>query len=275
VIVAGAAPYARRRVWARRRLGRGVEERDVDERSRRVARWFELPVLVAALLVIPLLVLEGSDLGEPWTTVAAVLNWGTWLVFFAEVVTMLAVVPDRWRWLREHPADVIATVLSPPVLPAALAAARLLRLLRVLRLLRLVPILQRVFTLAGVRYAALLAVVTLLAGGTAFAQVEKAQSEWDGIWWAATTMTTVGYGDLYPHTTVGRVIGLIVMVVGIGFGSLLVGLVAERFVYRDVQQETAEVERDVDATQQELLGELRALSARVQRIEAAILQPRR
>ena len=111
-----------------------VESVGMDERSERIARRFERPMLVAALLVIPLLVLEESNLGQPWTTVAAFLNWGTWLAFLAEVVVMLAVVPDRARWAREHPIEIVVTALTPPVLPAGFAAARLLRLLRVLRL---------------------------------------------------------------------------------------------------------------------------------------------
>lgn len=243
----------------------------MDERSRRVARRFDAPMLVAALLVIPMLVIEESDLRAPWTVVAVVLNWATWLAFLTEVVVMLAVVPDRWRWLREHPVEVVATVLTPPILPAGLAAARGLRLLRVLRLLRLAPLARRVFTLDGIRYAALLAFITLLAGGTAFAAIEKQPTEWDGIWWAATTMTTVGYGDLYPQTAGGRVIGIVVMVVGIGFGSLLIGAAAERFVARDVKTETADLEMSEEA----LLREVRDLSARLARIEAALTDRRR
>jgi voltage-gated potassium channel len=122
----------------------------------------------------------------------------------------------------------------------------------------------------GVRYVALLAFVTVLAGGTAFAAVEDKPKAWDGIWWAATTMSTVGYGDITPATDAGRVIGLFVMVVGIGLGSILIGAVAERFVQRDVQTETAEVERQLAATDDDLLSELRDLSARLARIEAAL-----
>ena len=59
-------------------------------------------MLVAALLVIPALAIEQSDLGEPWDTAAVVLNWATWLAFLVELVVMLAVVPDRGRWLRQH-----------------------------------------------------------------------------------------------------------------------------------------------------------------------------
>lgn len=65
----------------------------MDERSERIARRFEVPMLVAAVLVISLLILEESDVGETWDTVATVLNWGTWLAFLTELAVMLAVVP--------------------------------------------------------------------------------------------------------------------------------------------------------------------------------------
>jgi voltage-gated potassium channel len=246
----------------------------VIERSERIARAFEVPMLVAAVLVIPLLIIEESSLGQPWVTIGTVLNWTTWLAFLSELVVMLAVVPDRRRWLREHPVEVVSVVLTPPFLPSSLAAARVLRLLRLVRLLRLAVVVRRLFTIEGVRYVALLAFVTVLAGGTAFASVEDQPKAWDGIWWAATTMTTVGYGDITPTTDTGRVIALFVMVVGIGFGSILIGAVAERFVQRDVRHEAAAVERQLSATDDELLSALRDLSARLAHIEAAVQRDR-
>ena len=169
---------------------RSVEVAGMDERSERISQRFEVPMLLAAVLVIPLLIIEESNLGEPWDTIGTVLNWGTWLAFLAELVVMLAAVPDRRQWLREHPVEVVVVVLSPPFLPSSLAAARVLRLLRLVRLLRLAVVVRRLFTMEGVRYVALLAFVTVLAGGTAFAAVEERPKAWDGIWWAATTMTT-------------------------------------------------------------------------------------
>lgn len=240
----------------------------MDERSERWAKRFELPLLIAAVLVIPMLMLDQADLGQPWDTVEAVLDWGTWLVFLLELVVMLSIVPDKKRWLREHPIDVAATLLSPPILPSSLAAARMLRLLRVLRLLRLAPLARRVFSLDGVRYGALLAFLTLLGGGTAFAAAEHRASEWEGIWWAVETMTTVGYGDIYPTTVAGRAIGIFVMVVGVGFGTLLVGAIAERFIAH-------EVDEDIDATEDELRHELREVAARLERIESALRARRR
>ena len=47
----------------------------MDERSERVARRFEMPILVAALLVIPVIVIEESSVGQPWRGIATALNW--------------------------------------------------------------------------------------------------------------------------------------------------------------------------------------------------------
>jgi len=67
-----------------------------------------------------------------------------------------------------------------------------------------------------------------LAGGAAYASLEKGASTWDGVRWAVSTMTTVGYGDEFPETTLGRILGMSLMLVGIGFIAVLTGAVAER-----------------------------------------------
>jgi hypothetical protein len=91
----------------------------VGDRAERIERRFEAPILVAALLVIPVIAIEQSSLGEPWPTIAEVANWLIWLTFLAEVVVMLAVVRERGRWLREHPLEVAIVVLTPPSFPQA------------------------------------------------------------------------------------------------------------------------------------------------------------
>jgi voltage-gated potassium channel len=121
----------------------------------------------------------------------------------------------------------------------------------------------------------LLAVLAALGGGAAFAAVEGDDvSTWDGVWWSVTTMTTVGYGDISPATDLGRVIAIAVMVVGIGFLSLLIGSVSERFLSTSLHGEVVEAEREleeeVEATREELAAELRAISERLRQLEARL-----
>jgi voltage-gated potassium channel len=134
-------------------------------------------------------------------------------VFLAELVTMLAVVPDR-------------TLFSPD----------------------------------GLRYAAVATGFLVLVGGASFAAVEKEQhlSAWDGIYWAVSTVTTVGYGDPRVTTDAGRIIAIAVMLVGIGFVAIITGAVAERFMAQS---------RAIRREERHLTEEVAELRERIQRLE--------
>ncbi|HVF76638.1 MAG TPA: potassium channel family protein [Acidimicrobiales bacterium] len=55
----------------------------------------------------------------------------------------------------------------------------------------------------------------------------RVHSFFDALWWSSTTITTVGYGDVYPVTAAGRVIGAVTMVVGISTFAVVTAKVAE------------------------------------------------
>lgn len=207
------------------------------------------------------LVLQGSSVGEPWRSVANVGDWLIWLMFAAEVVVMVAVVPDRRRWLAQHPLDVAIVILTPPIVSGLLTSIRLLRLLRLVRLLRLAQLARGAFSMAGVRYAALLAVLTAIAGGQAFAAAEGG-SDANGFYWALTTMTTAGAGELSPHTGTGKVVAVAVMLVGIGFVAVLTGAIAQTFIAPAEQRDEAS---DID-----LHAKLDAIGARLEHLETTL-----
>src|SRR5581483_1265271 len=138
-----------------------ADQHGQDARTERWERRFDAPILVAALLTIPLVILQPQHLGSPWETVLDVFDWLTWGVFAVEVVVMLVIAPHRWRWLAAHPIDVAVVVITPPFLSVAVKSLRLLRILRVLPLARLAPTMRAMFSLDGVRYATALALVTL------------------------------------------------------------------------------------------------------------------
>jgi voltage-gated potassium channel len=221
----------------------------VNERATRMEDRLALPMLVAALLVVPAIAIESSDVDQPWDTIAVVINWATWLAFLAEALLMLSVVDNRRRWLRDHPLEVAIVLVTPPFLPASLQAARAFRLLRLLPLLRAGVLARRLLTTEGVRDAAVFALLTVLGGGAAYASVETEQNlnTWDGVWWAIVTVTTVGYGDTYPATDAGRAIAIVVMMVGIGFIAIITAAAAERFLRgREAEAQRADLTERLD-----------------------------
>jgi voltage-gated potassium channel len=92
----------------------------------------------------------------------------------------------------------------------------------------------------------------------------------DGIWWAIVTLATVGYGDIVPHTAWGRVVGSVVIVVGVTFLSFLTATVTSMFVSADQDERTAEAtatraarEAETQAMLQQLLDRTAAMEAQL------------
>jgi voltage-gated potassium channel len=250
--------------------GDGVAE-DLS-RADAMERRFQVPVTVAALLVIPVMILQSTDVPGFWAVVGLAGDWAIWLTFLAEVLVMLYVVEDRKSWLRKNPLDVMIVVLTPPVGPAVLESVRVLRLLRVVRLFKLAPLMRSVFSVRGVEYGSVLAFLTLLAGGQAFSTIEN-RSLSDGLYWAISTMTTVGYGDVHPKTDAGRLLAAIVMLVGIGFVAIVTGAIAQRFV---VSEDTiTEGNRETFRLQAVTHDKLDALLDRLETVENELAELRK
>jgi voltage-gated potassium channel len=216
-----------------------------QEESGYVRTPLEPIVLAATLALIPVLVIEADASGR-WLTAAYIANWLIWGVFAVELAAVLIVATRRKAALRAHWLDVAIVVLTVPLFGELLASLRFVRLVRVLRLLRAGVIIgravqaqRRLGSGAILRFVALITVFIVVVAGAAQAAVnaEEFPSVWDGVWWAVVTVTTVGYGDLYPVTVQGRLIGMAVMLLGIGFLSVLTATVASQFVKEDTDSD--------------------------------------
>jgi voltage-gated potassium channel len=89
------------------------------------------------------------------------------------------------------------------------------------------------------RSVALLTVMVVVVAGAAESLIDSNDfpTIWDGIWWAVVTITTVGYGDLYPRSVDGRIVAMLVMFVGIGFLSVLTATIASSFIQTDTHSD--------------------------------------
>lgn len=86
-----------------------------------------------------------------------------------------------------------------------------------------------------------------------------------GLWWAMQTVTTVGYGDVTPHNTSGRIIASAVMLWGIAFLAILIAAITSTFVARAEREQRAREEPDAP---EESLGEqLADVRSRLERVE--------
>lgn len=238
-----------------------------QERLERFEGATELPMMIlaaalAALLIIPAFV----EFSIPFQRAADAAEWLIWAAFAVELGIKLYLAPARLRYARGHWYDV-ALVALPFLRP--------LRLVRVLRFARIGVVvwratsdLRRISGRGSVRYpigVALLACIAL-AVAMPFAERDAEGATItglaDGLWWAATTITTVGYGDVSPVTALGRGLAFALMLVGIAAFGAITASVAAYFV------EDAEAEHDA-----RLFAVLHDIQARLARLEAGSPAP--
>jgi voltage-gated potassium channel len=200
-------------------------ERPLEQRLQRA---FDGVTYVAALITVPVVIARAFDLSDGVETALGVANWLCWATFAAEFVTMLAVSRDRGGWLRRRPMTPVIVVLTLP----AFEGLDLFRIVRLLRGRVARRLAEGVTTTEGLRNVAILTLLTVGFGGLAFAELEPDVDVGDGLYWAVTTVTTTGYGDIVPTTEAGKALAMAIMVIGAGFLAVLTGALAQRFVGR-------------------------------------------
>ena len=132
----------------------------------------------------------------------------------------------------------------PMVLPVDLLGIRAVRLVRLLRIFKLNRYSEALVSIGDVFKRKsremcvsiffvfiLLTVASLLIYYAEHdAQPDKFSNAFSGLWWAVATLTTVGYGDIYPITVVGRILGAVIAIMGIGMVAIPTGILSAGFV---------------------------------------------
>ncbi len=175
-----------------------------------IERLTELPLLILAFVMIPLLVGPFLwDLSPTEEVVFVALDTFIWAVFAIDLIIKVLVAPYRIAYLRRRWLEVLIVVVP---------------FFRPFRLLRLFLFGSRVFVgarrLVHVDFLIVYGIGLVIVAATVVASVEgggdaSIRSFPDALWWAVVTITTVGYGDMVPLTAAGRAMGLIHSVQGI------------------------------------------------------------
>ena len=160
----------------------------------------------------------------------------------------LGPIKSRLRYMRSGMAiiDLLAILpfFLPMFLPVNLLGIRALRLVRLLRTFKLNRYSDALISIgevfrrkAGEIFASIFFVVILLVISSLLiyyaehdAQPKQFANAFSGLWWAVATLTTVGYGDIYPVTAVGRLLGAVIAIMGIGMVAVPTGILSAGFV---------------------------------------------
>ncbi len=202
---------------------------------------------------------------EPWVhRLCTHVEWTVWGAFAFDYLVRLGLSPDRWRFVRGHPLDLLAVIL-PMVQP--------LRLLRVVSTLLLVGRRARMAPqITLTTYVAGAVVGLMMFGSLAVLHVERdapngnIRTLGDAVWWSFTTMTTVGYGDHAPTTGLGRILAVGLMLSGIALLGVVTANIAAWFIARFDRDDA--VERRQTELLEALTREVRELRAEVARLSA-------
>ncbi|MDA1188769.1 MAG: ion channel [Chloroflexi bacterium] len=180
----------------------------------RIEALTELPLLVLAFVMIPLLV--GTffwDLSPSEDATFEALNYFIWAIFAVDLLVKLAVAPRRLAFLRGHWIEVLVVIVP---------------FFRPLRILRLVLFGTRAFVgarrMVNADFLLVYGIGLVIIAATVITSVERNTNPTitsfpDALWWAVVTITTVGYGDKVPLSAIGRTMAFILMLGGIAFYS--------------------------------------------------------
>jgi voltage-gated potassium channel len=226
-----------------------------EEQARR-ARMLDAPTVVVVLLVIPALILGFSEMGGLLGTVSTILNWFIYGWFVFEFLCMLYLAPSDREYFRHNKLDLFVLLTTVPILPGVFQALWVLRLLRLIDVLPV--ILGRFGSITLLPYAIVLAFIGVFGGGVAFAHFEGI-SLFDGVYWANTTINTVGYGDVSAQTDGGKLLSMVLQWTGNVILALLIGGVAaaaQRVLLgtasAEVRKDLEEIEEDVEEVSEDV-----------------------
>lgn len=228
----------------------------IFEADTRAGRWFDIALIWAILASVAVVILDSmAAVHARYASLLLGLEWAFTLAFTAEYLLRLSCVRHPLRYARSAYGVIDLLAALPTYLAVfvpglhALMDVRVLRLLRVFRIFKLgayvAEFAQLTQALAASRRKIFVFIsfvmMAVLVMGTLMYVVEGPANGFTSIpvsvYWAVTTMTTVGFGDITPKTDAGRVIASVMMLLGWGTLAVPTGIVSAEFTAQRLPRE--------------------------------------
>jgi voltage-gated potassium channel len=229
----------------------------IFESDTRAGRAFDVALLLLILLSVAVVMLDSvASIHGEWGDLFATLEWVLTGLFTIEYVLRLVCVRHPWRYALSGLGIIDLLAVLPTYLALlvpglhVLIDVRVLRLLRVFRILKLGAYisefndLRLALVASGRKITVFISFVFLIVIvlGTLMYMVEGPENGFTSIpvalYWAITTMTTVGFGDITPHTVLGRFIASVMMLIGWGTLAVPTGIVGVEYARRVIPTPT-------------------------------------
>ena len=190
----------------------------------KLGRWFEWPMILLAFGIILEWYIEAQELVP--ITLSLYSDWFIWGFFVFETSLLLTLVDNKKRYLLNNWGSLVIIFAGMPLLWDIFPYAGGLRALRLLVLFSLLfsmsAAARKILSRNHLGTTLMVSFIIVVVSGTLMALIDpNIETPLDGIWWAWVTITTVGYGDIVPGSTVGRLFASALILLGIGLFSML------------------------------------------------------
>ncbi|QZN92535.1 potassium channel family protein [Limosilactobacillus panis] len=224
---------------------------------------YEVFMAVLAIISIILIVLSYGSVIDINHGYPELLNNAILIIFTIDYFTRLFLAKDKKKFFKENIFDLLSII---PVSASfnLFRFDRIGRLVVVFRLVRLIGLtgkLNRLLKINGLIYIIYTSIAILIVSASMYSISERVPYG-ESLWWAIATATTIGYGDISPHTFLGKLAAILLMVIGIGFVGVLTSSLTNFFIQDHTNDRMATVLNklsDLEKSNRELQAEVRKL----------------
>ncbi len=213
----------------------GVDSRE-NQRAQFIGKLFEWPMLILALWMFLLWYMDVTGYVDKTTLkITDILVWG---FFIVEMVVVTTFVDKKFRYIGSNWMNLVIIIFGMQVLWGDMqyvAAVRVARLVVILVLyLSIFDSILVILARKKLGITLVVSFITILIAGIVISVFDPGISDpWEGLWWAWVTVTTVGYGDVVPTSAAGRIIGGLLILMGVGIFSMLTASFSAFLVSKD------------------------------------------